>query len=66
MTLDQNIFLRTIVLSCKVRKIMRVMTTESDMYMFYFIFNTLVVYFFYILYFAICFFINLLTEEMLS
>jgi hypothetical protein len=31
---------------------MRVMTTKSDMYMFYFIFNTAVVSFCYILYFA--------------
>jgi hypothetical protein len=31
---------------------MRVMKTESDMYMLYFIFNIVVVYFFYIIYFA--------------
>jgi hypothetical protein len=31
---------------------MRMMTTESDMYMFYFVFNIVVVYFCYILYFS--------------
>jgi hypothetical protein len=46
---------------------MRVMTTKSDMYMFYFIFNIVVLYFCYILYFAnYILFIHLLTEEMLS
>jgi hypothetical protein len=33
---------------------MRAMNTKSDMYMFYFIFNIVVVYFCYILYFSNC------------
>lgn len=36
-TLDQNIFLRKAILSCQVRKIIRVMTMEGDMYLRYFI-----------------------------
>jgi hypothetical protein len=39
-------------LSCQAMKIMRVMTTKNDMYMFYFIFNIVVVSFCYILYFV--------------
>jgi hypothetical protein len=39
------------VLSCQARKIIRVMTTKSDMYMFYFIIYIVVVSFCY-LYFA--------------
>jgi hypothetical protein len=35
-------------LSCQARKIIRVMTTESDMYMFYFIIYTIVVSFCYL------------------
>jgi hypothetical protein len=48
MTLDLNIFLRTTMLSCQVRKIMRVMTTKVYMYMFYFIINIVVVPFLYL------------------
>ena len=37
MTLDLNMFFRTIVLAFHLRKIIRVMATWSDMYKFYFI-----------------------------
>jgi hypothetical protein len=68
MTLDQNIFLRTTMLSCEARKIMKVMRTKSDMYMFISSLILLLYLLLLLLFISliILFFIHILTEEMLS